>query len=82
MQGSSEAPVGLSGKQLDLFWSAVVGDNVFESTAERKFMCFQLFARLLPHIRYTVPHLKLPACTSVRKCIMISPSGSIQHCSA
>ncbi|KAG2493575.1 hypothetical protein HYH03_008094 [Edaphochlamys debaryana] len=50
--GAGAGSKGLvSSSQLEMFWSAVVEGGMMDSSHERRYLGFQLFSRVLPHLR-------------------------------
>ena len=48
--------------QMETFWATVVEGDLFTSSNERKYLGFQLFTILLPHLRCACARCQLPSC--------------------
>ena len=51
MQGDPKASDSVGKGQVEAFWGSLVEPEFFTSSHERKFLAFQLFIMLLPHLR-------------------------------
>ena len=64
----SEGTAGQAGPgQLEALWQTVIEDDLFQSPShERKYLGFQLFTILLPHLRSAASHLAHPALSGLQ----------------